>query len=219
MSRARFIVPLLVFSCIAAPAWAGTLEDIRGRGVVTCAVPADIPGISAKTGEQRSGLAVDLCGVLAAAVLGRREAVAFIDVGKDDAVTALQAEEADVLLVPGWWRFAQEVNDGVIMVQPLLAHTGDGQVFGPMLRQGDDSWFVAVRWVLEALRKGQTSIPADAAEQGVSQLGLAKNWNEKIFAASGVYDQMLSAHMKALQAAGWTVVAGPDGMRFGGDQP
>ncbi len=100
MSRVTFIVPLLAVSCLAAPAWAGTLEDIRGRGVVTCAVPADVPGISAKTGEKRSGLAVDLCGVLAAAVLGKREAVAFVDIGKDDAVTALQAEEADVLLAP-----------------------------------------------------------------------------------------------------------------------
>ncbi len=113
----------------------------------------------------------------------------------------------------------QEVSDGVMMVRPLLAHAGDGQVFGPMLRQGDDSWFVAVRWVLEALRQGPQAISADAAEQGTSQLGLAKGWNEKIFSGSSGYDQILNGYLKALQSAGWTALPATEGMRFGSDGP
>jgi len=196
-------------------ALAGTLEDIRGRGVVTCAVPADAPGIAEKKNGQRSGLAIDLCAVLAAAVTGHATNVAFVDVADSDGIVSLQAGEADVLFAPAQWSFAQEVNDGVLLLEPLLKRDSDGRVFGPMLRQGDDAWFVTLRWLLEALRKGPKSLPAEAAEQGVTQLGLAAGWTERVAAASGTYEQLLQSHISAIQGAGWNVVPAPEGMRFG----
>lgn len=199
----------------AAPAGAGTLEDIRGRGVVTCAVPANAPGIAEKKNGQRSGLAIDLCAALAAAVTGHATNVAFVDVADNDGIVSLQAGEADVLFTPARWSFAQEVNDGVLLLEPLLKRESDGNVFGPMLRQGDDAWFVTLRWLLEALRKDPKSLPSEAAEQGVTQLGLAAGWTDRVAAASKTYDQLLQSHMSALQGAGWSVVPAPEGMRFG----
>ena len=211
---------LLPWSCLATSgASAGTLEDIRGRGVVTCAVSENAPGLSENKAGQRSGLAVDLCGVLAAAVLGNRAAVAFVDVKAGEAIVTLQAEEADVLLVPGPWSFGQEVNDGVLLTEPLLRRAADGLVFGPTLRQGDDSWFVAVRWILEALRKGPDSVSAEAQQQGEAQLGLAPDWAKKSAYGSNSYKQFIETHMKTLEAAGWSLLPGPDGMTFGPKVP
>lgn len=200
---------------VSAEAMAGTLEDIRGRGVVTCAVPADAPGIAEKKNGQRSGLAIDLCAVLAAAVTGHATNVAFVDVAESDGIVSLQAGEADVLFAPAQWSFAQEVNDGVLLLEPLLKRDSDGKVFGPMLRQGDDAWFVTLRWLLEALRKDPKSLPSEAAEQGVTQLGLAAGWTERVAAALGTYEQLLQSRMSALQGAGWSVIPAPEGMRFG----
>lgn len=200
----RFFPALSALLLLACPAKAGTVEDIQGRGVVTCALPTDSPGLVQKAAAGREGLAVDLCALLAAAVLGRAEATAYVDVTPEDSAVTLQAGEADVLLVPQAWTLSQEVEDGVMLVQPLLSHASDGTVFGPVVRQGDDAWFVTVRWVLLALQA--TDVPPEAAEKAASGLSLHPQWNSILRVFARDYAALLERHLKSLEAQGWAVV-------------
>jgi general L-amino acid transport system substrate-binding protein len=64
----------------ASPAWAGkTLDAIKARGQVVCGAHTGLAGFSAadSTGKW-SGLDVDVCRAVAAAVLGDGEKVKFV---------------------------------------------------------------------------------------------------------------------------------------------
>lgn len=200
----RLLPPFAAFLLSACSAYAGTMEDIHGRGVLTCAVLADSQGFSSKSEGGRAGLAADVCSVLAASVLGRADATAYVEVTAEDSALALQAGDADVLLVPQPWSMGQEVDGGVMLVQPLLAHGADGVIFGPVVRQGDDSWFIAVRWVLLAL----SSVEADPNDPAVTAngLGLHPSWQTNIRSVSKDYAALLERHMKTLAGLGWAVV-------------
>ena len=208
--RAAFI--MLATTLAAPPGQAGTLEDIHARGIVNCAVAASAPGLSEMQDGKHSGLAIDLCALIAAAVVGRAEAVAIIEVGAEDGAMALQAGEADVLLAPRPWKLGPEVRDGVFLVEPLLTRSRDGAVFGPQVRQGDDSWFVAVRWVLALARA--SSAPGDEAADALAELGLQSSARQKITSFSGSYQELLERHMKAFTGGGWQAVTPPPGMQF-----
>ncbi len=198
----------------ALPASAGVLEDIHARGIVTCAVPAKSPGLAETADGKRTGLAVDLCSMIAAAVLGRAGATAFVEVAPEDAALTLQAEDADILFMPRAWRFSQEVEEGVILVQPMLYRARDGGVFGPSVRQGDDAWFVAVRWLLAAMAKGTGKVPDAAGDAAVSGLGFAPAWRDEISMISKSYDALLARHVKSLEGDGWAVVPEAAGQQF-----
>ncbi|MBK8768822.1 MAG: hypothetical protein IPM06_00150 [Rhizobiales bacterium] len=208
--RAAFI--MLATTLAAPPGQAGTLEDIHARGIVNCAVAASAPGLSEMQDGKRSGLAIDFCALIAAAVVGRAEAVAIIEVGAEDGAIALQAGEADILLAPRPWKLGPEVRDGVFLVEPLLTRSRDGAVFGPQVRQGDDSWFVAVRWVLALARA--SSAPGDEAADAFAELGLQSSARQKITSFSGSYQELLERHMKAFTDDGWQAVTPPPGMQF-----
>ncbi len=210
MIRAAAIAALLAVA--APPALAGALEDIHARGVVICGVPAQSPGIAKAGAAGRQGLAIDLCSMLAAAVLGKPGATAFVEVTPEDASVTLQAAEADVLLVARDWRFAQEAAEGILLVQPLFHRPSDGAVFGPAVRQGDDPWFVAVRWLLFALQAD--GLPPEAVQQGAAELGLNPEWETQIRAGAKNYAALLERHRKELQDAGWEQINLPLGARW-----
>jgi len=85
---------------LAAPAaHAGkTLDAIKARGQVVCGVNTSLPGFSAADESGRwTGLDVDICRALAAAVLGDGKKVKYVPLGTHQRFTALQAGEIDVL--------------------------------------------------------------------------------------------------------------------------
>lgn len=79
-------------------AYAGTVDAIRGRGTLVCGVTDEASGFSVRDSKgEWSGLGVDLCRALAAAVLGKREAVEFREASPAARVGMLQAEAIDIL--------------------------------------------------------------------------------------------------------------------------
>jgi ABC-type amino acid transport substrate-binding protein len=69
----------------AADLSAGTVEEIRERGMLRCGVNGEVPGMSLRDEAGNwSGLDVDFCRAVATAVLGDPEAVAFVAVGSED---------------------------------------------------------------------------------------------------------------------------------------
>jgi general L-amino acid transport system substrate-binding protein len=84
---------------ISAQAHAGkTLDSIKARGQVVCGVNTGLAGFSAADSSGRwSGLDVDTCRAVAAAVLGDGEKVKFVPLNAQQRFTALQSGEIDIL--------------------------------------------------------------------------------------------------------------------------
>ena len=77
---------------------AGVLETVRAREHLICGVGDGPKGYSTVDAEGIwSGISVDFCRALAAAVLGSKDAVKFRPVLKSERFSALQAGEIDVL--------------------------------------------------------------------------------------------------------------------------
>lgn len=83
----------------SAPAFAGkTLDAIKARGQVVCGVNTGLAGFSAADSSGKwTGLDVDVCRAVAAAVLSDAEKVKYVPLNAQQRFTALQSGEVDVL--------------------------------------------------------------------------------------------------------------------------
>ncbi len=83
----------------AAPAFAGkTLDAIKARGQVICGVNTGLAGFSAADSNGKwTGMDVDVCRAVAAAVLSDPEKVKYVPLNAQQRFTALQSGEVDVL--------------------------------------------------------------------------------------------------------------------------
>ena len=84
---------------VAAPAHAGkTLDAVKARGQVVCGVNTGLAGFGAADSNGKwTGLDVDVCRAVAAAVLGDGEKVKYVPLNAQARFTALQSGEIDVL--------------------------------------------------------------------------------------------------------------------------
>ncbi|HCX82876.1 MAG: amino acid ABC transporter substrate-binding protein [Curvibacter sp. RIFCSPHIGHO2_12_FULL_63_18] len=84
---------------LAAPAHAGkTVDAIKARGQVVCGVNTGLAGFGAADSNGKwTGLDVDVCRAVAAAVLGDGEKVKYVPLNAQARFTALQSGEIDVL--------------------------------------------------------------------------------------------------------------------------
>ncbi|CCQ73656.1 amino acid ABC transporter substrate-binding protein [Magnetospira sp. QH-2] len=93
----RILVVVLV-SFGMQTAVAGTLDDVRERGVLRCGANHDYAGFSAVDKKGRWwGLDVDLCRAVAAAVLGSADAVEFLRLSDEFRFEALSRGDVDLL--------------------------------------------------------------------------------------------------------------------------
>jgi general L-amino acid transport system substrate-binding protein len=98
----------------AAPAIAGkTLDAVKQRGTVKCGVTNGVAGFSAPdTQGQWSGLDVDICRAIAAAVLGDAKKVEFVPLNSQQRFSALQAGEIDILARNTTWNLTRDASLG-----------------------------------------------------------------------------------------------------------
>jgi general L-amino acid transport system substrate-binding protein len=101
VSRA-FWLALSLFAALGQSALAhadpGVLDTVRNRGYLVCGVGDGPKGYSTVNAQGVwSGISVDFCRALAAAVLGSKDAVKFRLLSAGDRYAALQAGEIDVL--------------------------------------------------------------------------------------------------------------------------
>ena len=101
-ARFRAVIIFFVAMVVLVPltaADAGVLQTVRERGHVVCGVSDRLPGLSAVDRNGRwSGLEIEFCGALAAAVFGERDHVKFRAVSAAEGARALAGGEIDVLL-------------------------------------------------------------------------------------------------------------------------
>ncbi len=104
----------VLLTCLCLPAWAGkTLDAIRERGKVQCGVSTGVAGFSAPDSQGRwSGLDVDVCRALAAAVLGDGNKVNFVPLSSQQRFTSLQSGQVDLLSRNTSWTLTRDASLG-----------------------------------------------------------------------------------------------------------
>ncbi len=112
----------------SVPAMAGkTLDAIKARGQVVCGVNTGLAGFAAADSSGKwSGLDVDVCRALAAAVLSDPEKVKYVPLNATQRFTALQSGEIDVLSRNTTFTLTRDASLGLSMT---AATYYDGQGF------------------------------------------------------------------------------------------
>jgi len=97
------------------PAEAGpTLSAVKGKGYVQCGVSQGLPGFSnPDAAGDWTGIDVDLCRGIAAAIFADKDAVRFTPLSAKERFTALQSREIDVLSRNTTWTLDRDTSLGV----------------------------------------------------------------------------------------------------------
>lgn len=98
----------------AGAAAAGTLDDVKAAGKLKCGVSQGLPGFSNPDDSGAwTGLDVDMCRAVAAAVLGDSEAVEYVSLSAKDRFTALSSGEIDILSRNTTWTITRDTDLGI----------------------------------------------------------------------------------------------------------
>lgn len=98
---------------IGSQASAGTLEDVKGKGFLQCGVNASLAGFGSQDSAGGfSGLDVDLCKAVAAAVFGDSTKVKYTPLSAKDRFPALQSGEIDMLARNTTWTASRDSQLG-----------------------------------------------------------------------------------------------------------
>ena len=93
---------------------AQTLKTVKERGSLSCGVSQGLPGFSTPDDKGNwTGLDVDVCRAIAAAVLNDPTKVKFVPLSAKDRFTALQSGEIDVLSRNTTWTLSRDTSLGV----------------------------------------------------------------------------------------------------------
>ncbi len=124
----KLSITAAAFALAAAPAFAGkTVDAIKARGQLVCGVNTGLAGFSAADSQGNwSGLDVDICKAIAAALLGDGSKVKYVPLTAQQRFTALQSGEIDILSRNTTWTLTRDASLGL----NFLATTYyDGQGF------------------------------------------------------------------------------------------
>jgi general L-amino acid transport system substrate-binding protein len=92
---------------------ADTLSDVQARGTLNCGVTTGLAGFAAPDDQGNwTGLDVDMCKAVAAAVLGDASKVKYVPTNAKERFTALQSGEVDLLARNTTWTFSRDTDLG-----------------------------------------------------------------------------------------------------------
>ncbi|CAD5934884.1 General L-amino acid-binding periplasmic protein AapJ [Planktothrix tepida] len=104
------------------------LDIVKQRGKLICGVDGKIPGFSfVNESGQYSGLDVDVCKAVAAAVLGAPNAVEFRNLDSTERFEALKAGEVDMLSRNTTWTISRDTSVGLEFA-PTTFYDGQGMM-------------------------------------------------------------------------------------------
>jgi ABC-type amino acid transport substrate-binding protein len=145
----------VLLAVLANPSAAAVLEGVQSAGALHCGVDTAVPGYSAQT--KATGMAADFCRAVAAAVIGDGSKVVFSVLTAAEQVEALQSGEIDVLVAAIPMSSQREMAEGLLFAGPLYFDDTGAAVtaYGPLVRQSDDQWFLAVAAVRNYLIRAE----------------------------------------------------------------
>ncbi|HEX4890851.1 MAG TPA: amino acid ABC transporter substrate-binding protein [Alphaproteobacteria bacterium] len=110
---------ILILASMAAlfatlsPVSATTLEDVKAKGFVQCGVSQGLKGFSSPDDKGGwTGIDVDLCRAIAAAIFGDPDKVKYTPLSAKERFTALQSGEIDVLSRNTTWAVSRDTAQG-----------------------------------------------------------------------------------------------------------
>ncbi len=108
------IVGTAVLGLSAGTVSAATLDDVKAKGSVQCGVSQGLPGFSnADQDGNWTGLDVDFCRAVAAAVFGDASKVKYTPLSAKERFTALQSGDVDVLSRNTTWTMSRDTALGL----------------------------------------------------------------------------------------------------------
>ncbi len=128
LSRLALGALLAAGTLASAPAFAGkTIDAIKARGQLVCGVNTGLAGFSAADSKgEWSGLDVDYCKAVAAALLGDASKVKYVPLNAQQRFTALQSGEIDLLSRNTTWTLTRDASLGMHFIGATYY---DGQGF------------------------------------------------------------------------------------------
>jgi general L-amino acid transport system substrate-binding protein len=113
MKRVSLVVTLALAGFTAQAASAQTLKAVKDRGMLSCGVSQGLPGFSTPDDKGNwTGLDVDICRAIAAAVFNDASKIKFVPLSAKDRFTALQSGEIDVLSRNTTWTLSRDTSLG-----------------------------------------------------------------------------------------------------------
>ena len=114
MKRVSLVVTLALAAGLSAQAAsAQTLKTVKDRGMLSCGVSQGLPGFSTPDDKGNwTGLDVDICRAIAAAVFNDASKIKFVPLSAKDRFTALQSGEIDVLSRNTTWTLSRDTSLG-----------------------------------------------------------------------------------------------------------
>src|SRR5213595_1926231 len=114
MKRVSLVLTLALAAGLSAQAAsAQTLKTVKDRGQLSCGVSQGLPGFSTPDDKGNwTGLDVDLCRAIAAAVFNDATKIKFVPLSAKDRFTALQSGEIDVLSRNTTWTLSRDTSLG-----------------------------------------------------------------------------------------------------------
>jgi general L-amino acid transport system substrate-binding protein len=114
MKRVSLVVTLALAAGLSAQvASAQTLKTVKDRGMLSCGVSQGLPGFSSPDDKGNwTGLDVDICRAIAAAIFNDASKIKFVPLSAKDRFTALQSGEIDVLSRNTTWTLSRDTSLG-----------------------------------------------------------------------------------------------------------
>jgi len=121
------ILTVSLTALLAVPALAGpTVDKIKKADALTCGVSTGLPGFSNADSQGKfTGLDVDVCKAIAAALLGSAEKVKYVPLTAQQRFTALQSGEVDLLSRNTTWTQQRDTALGLNFA-PTTYYDGQG---------------------------------------------------------------------------------------------
>ncbi len=111
MRKASLLAPAILVTLAAGAAAAGTLDDVKARGVLKCGVNTGFAGFAYPDAQGKwQGFDVAICKAVAAAVLGDANKVEYVPTTGETRFTALTSGEIDVLSRNSTWTFTRDAD-------------------------------------------------------------------------------------------------------------
>jgi general L-amino acid transport system substrate-binding protein len=114
MKRVSLVLTIAVAAGLSVQAAsAQTLKTVKDRGMLSCGVSQGLPGFSSPDDKGAwTGLDVDVCRAIAAAIFNDATKIKFIPLSAKDRFTALQSGEIDVLSRNTTWTLSRDTSLG-----------------------------------------------------------------------------------------------------------
>jgi general L-amino acid transport system substrate-binding protein len=107
----RFFIFVISILLTAFSAQAGTLDDVKARGVLKCGVNTGLLGFGEKQADGSwAGFDVDFCRAVAAAVLGDASKVEYLGLTAQNRFEKLKSSEVDLLARNTTWTMERETK-------------------------------------------------------------------------------------------------------------